>query len=156
MAAHTQALSRGRVLSSSILPTLCATKRGIGPALIVLARLWQWVKNGLVFAALVFIHRLLHPRDAVLATVALVTFCALSSFAYVLNDVSDRVADHLNPEERDRPLACGDLTVAQAVCFAVVLGVAIATLLSITLGVNFLGIAPLYVALQFEYSLWAS
>jgi hypothetical protein len=49
-----------------------------------------------------------------------------------------------------------DLTVAQAVCFAIVLGVAIATLLSITLGVSFLGIAPLYVALQFEYSLWAS
>jgi 4-hydroxybenzoate polyprenyltransferase len=132
----------------------CATKRGTVLALIVLARPWQWVKNGLVLAPLVFSHRLFHPRDAILAAVALVAFCALSSFAYVLNDISDREADRLNPEKRDRPMACGDLTIAQAACFAIVLG-AIATLLSIALGRNFLGISALYVALQFGYSLWA-
>ncbi len=132
----------------------CATKRATGRALLVLARPWQWIKNGLVLAALVFGHRLFHPRDAVLAAVALVAFCALSSFAYVLNDISDRKADRLNPEKRDRPLACGDLTIAQAVRFAIALA-AIATLLSIALGRNFLGIAALYVALQFGYSLWA-
>ena len=134
-----------RARSSSIRPTVgCATKRGTGLALIVLARPWQWVKNGLVLAALVFSHRLFYPRDTVLAAVALVAFCALSSFAYVLNDISDREADRLNPEKRDRPLACGDLTIAQSVCFAIVLG-AIATLLSIAIGINFLGIAALYV-----------
>ncbi len=125
----------------------CATKRGTGLALIVLARPWQWVKNGLVLAALVFSHRLFYPRDTVLAAVALVAFCALSSFAYVLNDISDREADRLNPEKRERPLACGDLTIAESVCFAIVLG-AIATLLSIAIGINFLGIAAPYAALQ--------
>ena len=129
-------------------------KRRIAFALIVLARPWQWIKNGLVVAPLVFSHRLFRPRDAVLAAVALVAFCALSSFAYVLNDISDREADRLNPEKRDRPLACGDLTIAQAVGFAIAIG-AIATLLSVALGLNFLGIAALYVALQFGYSLWA-
>jgi 4-hydroxybenzoate polyprenyltransferase len=145
-----------RASSSVVNPAAdgCATKRGTGLALIVLARPWQWVKNGLVLAALVFSHRLFRPRDAVLAAVALVTFCALSSFAYVLNDISDREADRLNPEKRDRPLACGDLTIAQAAGFAIALG-AIATLLSVALGLNFLGIAALYVALQFGYSLWA-
>ncbi len=131
-----------------------ATKRGTGRALIGLARPWQWVKNGLVLAALVFGHRLFNPRDAILAAVAVLAFCALSSFAYVLNDISDREADRLNPEKRDRPLACGDLTVMQAACFAIALG-AIAALLSIALGFHFLGIAALYVALQFGYSLWA-
>ena len=129
----------------------CATKRGTGLALIVLARPWQWVKNGLVLAALVLSHRLFYPRDTVLAAVALVAFCALSSFAYVLNDISDREADRLNPEKRERPLACGDLTIAQSVCFAIVLG-AIATLLSIAIGINFLGIAALYAALQYTTS----
>lgn len=132
----------------------CVTRRSTIRALIVLARPWQWVKNGLVLAALVFSHRLFHPHDAFLATVAMVTFCALSSFAYVLNDISDREADRLNPEKRDRPLACGDLTIAQAACFAIALG-AIATLLSIALGLDFFGIAALYLALQFGYSLWA-
>jgi hypothetical protein len=133
---------------------VCATKRGTVLALIVLARPWQWAKNGLVLAALVFSHRLFRPHDAVLATFAMVTFCALSSFAYILNDISDREADRLNPEKRDRPLACGDLTVAQAACFAIALG-AVATFLSVALGLNFLAIAALYVALQFGYSLWA-
>ena len=95
-------------------PDGCVAKRGAILALLVLARPWQWVKNGLVLAALVFSHRLFRPRDAVLAAVAMVTFCALSSFAYVLNDISDREADRLNPEKRDRPLAYGDLTIAHA------------------------------------------
>ena len=120
----------------------------------MLARPWQWVKNGLVLAALVFSLRLFHPHDAIAATVAMVTFCALSSFAYALNDISDREADRLNPEKRDRPLACGDLTVGQAVWFAIALGV-LATLLSLALGRDFLAIAALYAALQFGYSLWA-
>src|SRR5882757_5679520 len=113
-----------RASSSVVNPAAdgCATKRGTGLALIALARPWQWVKNGLVLAALVFSHRLFRPRDAVLAAVALVTFCVLSSFAYVLNDISDREADRLNPEKRDRPLACGDLTIAQAAGFAIALG----------------------------------
>lgn len=131
-----------------------AMRRSTIRALIALARPWQWVKNGLVLAALVFSHRLFHPRDALLAAVALVTFCVLSSFAYVLNDISDREADRLNPEKCDRPLARGDLTIAQAAWFAAALGV-IATLMSIALGLNFLGIAALYVALQFGYSMWA-
>src|SRR6267154_408374 len=100
-----------RQASSSVVNPVadgCATKCGTVLALIVLARPWQWIKNGLVLAALVFSHRLFRPRDAVLAAVALVTFCVLSSFAYVLNDISDREADRLNPEKRDRPLACGD------------------------------------------------
>jgi 4-hydroxybenzoate polyprenyltransferase len=141
-----------RVSSSVCVPAAdgYATNRNTCRALIVFARPWQWVKNGLVLAALVFSHRLFRPHDAVLAGVALVTFCALSSFAYVLNDISDREADRLNPEKRDRPLACGDITVAQAACFAIALG-AIARLLSIELGL----IAALYVALQFGYSLWA-
>ena len=137
-----------------VAPATYATKRGTGLALIVLARPWQWVKNGSVLAAVIFSHRLFNPRDVVLAAVALVTFCALSSFAYVLNDISDREADRLNPEKRDRPLARGDLTIAQVACFATALG-AIATLLSIALGRYFLGIAALYVALQVGYSLWA-
>ena len=132
----------------------CTPKRSILPALIALARPWQWIKNGLVLAALVFSHRLFQPRDAALAALALIAFCALSSFAYVLNDIADREVDRLNPEKRGRPLACGDLTIVQAIGFAAALG-AVATLVSIALGFGFLGIGVLYVALQFGYSLWA-
>jgi len=122
-------------------------------AMLRLARPHQWIKNTLVLAALVFGQRLFVAHDVTLATVAFVAFCALSSAGYVLNDIADREADRLNPEKCDRPLARGDLTVAAAGREALVLG-AIAAVLSIALGREFVGIAVLYAALQFVYSLW--
>jgi 4-hydroxybenzoate polyprenyltransferase len=123
-------------------------------AMIRLARPHQWLKNTLVGAALVFSQRLFDPRAVALTAIAFVAFCALASTGYVLNDIVDREADRLNPEKCDRPLARGDLTVAQAVRMAFALGL-IAAVLSIALGWRFAGIALLYVALQFAYSLWA-
>jgi 4-hydroxybenzoate polyprenyltransferase len=72
----------------------------------------------------------------------------------VLNDIVDRDADRLNPEKSDRPLARADLTVGAASRMALVLA-AIAMVLSAALGWKFAGIALLYAALQFAYSLWA-
>src|SRR5271168_4454650 len=123
-------------------------------AMMRLARPHQWIKNALVLAALVFGQRLFVVHDVVLAVIAFVAFCALSSAGYVLNDIVDRDADRLNPEKCDRPLARGDLTVAAATREALALA-AIAGVLSIILGPAFLGIAVLYAALQFVYSLWA-
>ena len=91
-------------------------------AIFRLARPHQWIKNTLVLAALVFGKRLFVFHDVVLAAVAFVAFCALSSAGYILNDVADREADRLNPEKCDRPLARGDLSVAAASRAALVLG----------------------------------
>src|SRR5208282_2872015 len=123
-------------------------------AMIRLARPHQWIKNALVLAALVFGQRLFVLHDVVLALIAFVAFCALSSSGYILNDIADRDADRRNPEKCDRPLARGDLTVATAGRFALTLA-AIAIVLSIALGPGFVGIAALYAALQLAYSLWA-
>jgi 4-hydroxybenzoate polyprenyltransferase len=123
-------------------------------AIVRLARPHQWIKNGLVLAALVFGQRLFVFHDVVLAALAFVAFCALSSAGYILNDIADREADRLNPEKCDRPLARGDISVGVAVRAALVLA-AIAVVLSIVLGWAFLGIAVFYAALQLVYSLWA-
>jgi len=127
------------------------TRRG---ALIALARPYQWVKNGLVFAALVFSERLFHLRDVLLACVAFVVFCAVSSASYALNDILDREADRHHPEKRSRPLASGELSVGEAAAMAAVLGAA-GIGLSLTLGGGFFAIIGLYIALQFFYSGYA-
>jgi 4-hydroxybenzoate polyprenyltransferase len=126
---------------------------GIG-AIFRLARPHQWIKNALVLAALLFCQRLFVLHDVVLAVIAFVAFCALSSAGYILNDIADREADRLNPEKCNRPLARGDITVSAATRAALTLA-AIAIVLSIVLGREFVGIALLYVALQLFYSLWA-
>ncbi|MGH7814787.1 MAG: decaprenyl-phosphate phosphoribosyltransferase [Candidatus Binataceae bacterium] len=123
-------------------------------AMVRLARPYQWVKNGLVFAPLIFAHRLLAPHDAALAMVAFVAFCALSSAAYCVNDIADREADRHHPEKRGRPIASGALSVAAALAMAAVLGAA-ALAMAVFLGREFVGIAAAYIALQACYSLWA-
>ncbi len=125
-----------------------------GPALLRLARPHQWSKNLLLLAPLIFSRHLFIFSDDAIVTAGVVAFCALASFTYALNDIIDREADRLNPEKRHRPIASGELSIAAATRFAIVLA-AIGIAISIALGGGFFLIALAYLALQFTYSLWA-
>jgi 4-hydroxybenzoate polyprenyltransferase len=122
--------------------------------LVALARPYQWVKNGLVFAALVFSGRLLNPHDVVLSVTAFVAFCAIASAGYAINDINDCDADRHHPDKRNRPLASGDLGVAEAATMAVGLATA-GLVIGVALGPVFVAIAAVYVAMQFMYSRYA-
>jgi 4-hydroxybenzoate polyprenyltransferase len=74
----------------------------------------QWVKNLLVFAALVFTPRIFELaawRDAALA---FASFCLAASSIYLLNDIVDREEDARHPRKRNRPIASGRLGVRTA------------------------------------------
>lgn len=118
-----------------------------------LMRPHQWTKNLVVFAALLFSQHLFQPGDLALTLVALAAFCAISSFGYVINDIADREADLRHPEKRDRPLARGDLEVAEATGLGVALA-AVGMMLSLALGRNFVMVVLLYVSLQSAYTLF--
>jgi threonine dehydrogenase-like Zn-dependent dehydrogenase len=55
-------------------------------ALVKLARPYQWIKNGPVFAALVFSQRLFHFHDVVLTVLAFIAFCAIASAGFQEGD----------------------------------------------------------------------
>jgi 4-hydroxybenzoate polyprenyltransferase len=96
-------------------------------ALVRLARPKQWVKNGLVFAALLYSGHLRDATSTGLAALAFVGFCLASSAAYSLNDALDANEDRLHPTKRFRPVALGVISPAQAVALSVLLaGVALA------------------------------
>ena len=78
--------------------------------LIVSMRPEQWTKNLIVFAALIFGHRLLDPAAVGLSLAAFLIFCALSSVVYLINDVTDREADRQHPLKSQRPIASGELS----------------------------------------------
>ena len=90
-------------------------------AILEAMRPYQWVKNLLVAAPLVFAGRL-QDTNAILSTLAaFLVFCFLSSAVYLLNDVVDLEADRAHPSKRHRPLAAGRLAPATAILGAAVL-----------------------------------
>ena len=86
-----------------------------------LARPEHWIKNVLVFLPVLTAKRMDDPWAWVSAAVAAAAFCLISSAAYIVNDIRDRVSDRLHPHKRDRPLAAGQVTVAAAATEAAVL-----------------------------------
>ena len=49
-----------------------------------------------------------------LVAAGIVSFCALASAIYILNDYFDREADRKHPEKQFRPLAAGTVSVGLA------------------------------------------
>jgi 4-hydroxybenzoate polyprenyltransferase len=84
----------------------------------------QWIKNLIIFAALLFSERLLllDPGSVARAIAAFAIFCALSGVVYLVNDVIDREADRQHPLKRHRPIAAGLVPVSTALILAAVLG----------------------------------
>lgn len=89
--------------------------------LVVAMRPRQWIKNGLVLAALVFARQWSDPRACLAAALAFIAFCCLASFTYLLNDIRDLDEDRLHPTKRHRPLASGNLRVPSAAVAGLIL-----------------------------------
>ena len=87
-------------------------------------RPYQWTKNLLVFAALVFAQQLGDLEKGKLAAIAFVVFCAASSAAYPVNDIFDRQRDRQHPDKASRPIAAGRIGVGTAGVLALILAIA--------------------------------
>jgi 4-hydroxybenzoate polyprenyltransferase len=112
----------------------------------------QWSKNLLVFAGIVFAAKLGDATRWGEALAAFAAYCALSSAAYLVNDVRDREDDRAHPVKRLRPIARGELSVRSALVLAGVLAAA-AFAVGAWLGLASLGLLAAFAALQLAYSL---
>ena len=81
----------------------------------------QWVKNGVVLAAVVFAGSIRDTSKVELAFAAAGVFCLLSSAIYTINDLVDRNRDRAHPLKKDRPLASGRMNVSTAIILILVL-----------------------------------
>lgn len=121
--------------------------------LVVSSRPKQWIKNGFVFAALVFSGRLDDPASVARTIAAFLLFCLLSSAVYLLNDAADAEADRMHPLKASRPIASGRISVRLAVSVAIasaVVGVALSALLDYRFGL----VAAGYVVLMAAYTFY--
>lgn len=115
-------------------------------------RVYQWSKNLLVFAALVFAQQLLYPEQVLRSLIAFAAFCAASSTMYLFNDIVDVENDRIHPEKRMRPIASGRLSLK--VAWGIAGGLAlVAALLAVALGPRFAAFLGGYVVLTASYTL---
>jgi 4-hydroxybenzoate polyprenyltransferase len=111
----------------------------------------QWSKNLLVFAGIIFSAKLGDVTRWSEAWAAFFAYCALSSAAYLVNDVRDREHDRLHPVKRERPIARGELSVTAAVAIAAALTV-VSVVIGAWLGWASLGLLAGFAVLQLGYS----
>lgn len=122
-------------------------------ALLQTMRPKQWLKNAIIFAALVFDRQLLLPMPFLRTLAGFVLLCALSSAVYVLNDLADIEKDRLHPKKRLRPLPSGRLS--RPVALAAAAGLPLVALpLSFLLDWRFGAIAVIYLVSNVLYSFW--
>ncbi|MBI3620414.1 UbiA prenyltransferase family protein [Candidatus Roizmanbacteria bacterium] len=117
------------------------------------ARPNQWVKNLVVFTAVIFSGKLFEVELTGRAFYAFFVFCLLSSTSYILNDIIDYQYDKKHPVKRFRPIASGELTVAEAT-FVVFLLTLVSLIASLFFSVSFFLLSLTFILLHFFYSLY--
>ena len=83
-------------------------------SILKLMRPRQWVKNVIVFFALVFDKQLFYLEPALRTLAGFVLFCLISSAVYIFNDIADIEADRQHPKKKLRPLPSGELPIGVA------------------------------------------
>lgn len=121
-------------------------------SLLITMRPKQWIKNLLIFTALIFAEKLFELQLLARTIIAFVLFCFISSSVYLINDLADMEKDRRHPIKCKRPLASGQLEPSLAIAAAVALTVA-SLLGSFSLSPPFGLTALAYLLIMIAYSL---
>jgi 4-hydroxybenzoate polyprenyltransferase len=113
----------------------------------------QWIKNGVIFAALVFDQKIMEWPYLWRTVVGFVLFCLVSGVVYTINDVVDLEKDREHPKKRRRPIAAGEISPRLALGLAAGIGV-LAIVFGVLLNPLFAAILIGYLVLQMAYSLY--
>ncbi len=111
----------------------------------------QWIKNGAVFAGLVFSGGLENNFAVTTAFKAFLIFCAATSSAYILNDIFDIERDRQHPFKKNRPIASGLVPLPIAIIIAILL-VLLALQQAFQITPSFFFAVAGYMILQIMYS----
>lgn len=120
-------------------------------ALLQSCRPRQWSKNLLVYASALFSFQLI-AQIWLNSTLALISFCLISSCIYLINDVIDINADRSHPTKKYRPIASGLVSSKEALITAAILfllSIRIALVVNQGLALTIIG----YTAIQLAYCL---
>ena len=121
--------------------------------LLRLMRPKQWLKNGVLFAGVIFSQLFTIPAALLNAAAAFGVFCLLSGAVYALNDAVDAERDRTHPEKKNRPVAAGVVSRPLAFIWSFLLaagGLTAAWFIT----QSFFVVGAAYLALNLLYSFW--
>jgi 4-hydroxybenzoate polyprenyltransferase len=113
----------------------------------------QWIKNLVLFAALLFSEKglLFEPVAWLYALAGFLIFCGLSGSVYLLNDIADVEKDRLHPQKALRPLASGELSLTEGKS-ALIIMLLISLIAAYNLSGLFFSMSLAYFMLNLAYS----
>lgn len=117
-----------------------------------LMRVHHYMKNLLVFAALVCSGQLFVPAKLCAGVLGFFAFCATSSAIYIINDIRDCEKDRRHPTKCRRPIASGAVSVRNASILAVVLFILAALFIAPVFKLSAVLLLLLYIVLNLAYS----
>lgn len=135
-----------RVIDVSLSP-----RRSLMPVVRSL-RLYQWVKNLLLFVPVFTSHQWANGAILLKTLLAFLAFGLCASGTYLVNDLLDLEEDRRHLSKRNRPLASGECSIQQGVTAAIICLVAGLTL-GFTVGNGLLPLLLLYMVATASYSL---
>lgn len=116
-------------------------------------RVNQWVKNLVVFTAIIFSGKLFETDLLIKSSIAFFIFCLLSSTSYILNDIIDFPYDKKHPIKKFRPIASGVITIPQATFYVFILTL-LSLIFSLFFSIPFFLLSFVFILLHFFYSLY--
>ncbi len=116
-------------------------------------RVHQWVKNLLIFTALILSHSWFNTTALHSIILAFFSFSFAASSIYLINDLIDLEADRKHQTKKYRPLAAGTLSIQSAVMIIPIL-LSFSLILALQLSSDFVSILILYLVLTTAYSLF--
>ncbi len=122
-------------------------------ALLVSIRPGHWIKNGFLFAPLIFSGHFYDLNDVLLVVGGFVSFSLAASAVYLFNDINDRERDALSAVTKARPIAAGAVSPRAAGISAALLLLA-SQAISYRLGLGFFAMLSLYLANNLAYTLF--
>lgn len=114
-------------------------------------RIYQWVKNLLIFVPLLLSHNFSDYVLVIESFIAFIAFSLCASSVYVINDLCDIESDRKHPVKKFRPIAAGLISVSRAKIIAVTL-FSIALAIALSLNQEFLMVFCSYFILTLAYS----
>jgi 4-hydroxybenzoate polyprenyltransferase len=141
---------KGKILPRTRIPAIIPP---MWKSLLKAMRPKQWIKNLIIFTALVFDQQLFNPASFLRTFAGFILLCLAASAVYLINDLADLEQDRQHPVKRLRPLASGKLS-PQVARLAAILYAGLTLGFGITLGTGFEIILATYMGMNLLYSFY--